>query len=178
MKLLYTLKDNEFPFKGIDNKRDISRGVIYNDNNQIALIHLLGDDMFGHRDYLETPGGGKDKNETFKEALIREIKEELGASIDNIKEIGRVKDYYNLLKRENNNHYYLAHLVSINEDTNLCNYEKRLFHEIKWIDIDEIDEVYKNIKRTPISNLVINRELKILQLARKMIKEKQIDNKR
>ena len=45
MKLLYKLTDNEFPYVGVDHVRDISRGVIYNDKNQIALIHLFGDDI-------------------------------------------------------------------------------------------------------------------------------------
>ena len=169
MRLLYTLTDEEFPYDGIDHVRDISRGVIYNDNQEIALIHLYGDDIFGHRDYYETPGGGKEKGETNKETFIREIKEELGASIDNIQEIGRVVDYYNLIKRKNNNHFYLAHVVKI-EEKNLNEYEKSIMESIVWVPIDKVIEVYTSKEETKISRLVINRELPILKRAIKMLK--------
>ena len=170
MRLLYTLKDEEFPYEGIDHVRDISRGVVYNDKHQIAIIHLLGDDIFGHRDYYELPGGGREKGETFKECFIREMKEELGAEVDNIKEIGRVVDFYNLIHRENNNHFYLAH-GTISYGTNLNNYEKKIFESIKWVDIDEAIRLYESVKRTPIANLVINRELPILKIAKKMMEK-------
>ena len=169
MKLLYKLTDNEFPYVGVDHVRDISRGVIYNDQNQIALIHLFGDDIFGHRDYYETPGGGKEKGETFKEALIREIKEEIGADIDEIKEIGKVIDYYNLIKRKNNNHYFLAHASKVSKKTKLNDYEKNLFESIAWVDIDKVLDVFDAID-TPISKLVKAREIPILKIAIKMIK--------
>ena len=170
MRLLYKLTDQEFPYTGINHVRDISRGVIYNDNNQIALIHLKGDDIFGHRDYYETPGGGKEKGETFKDALIREIKEEIGVDIDNIEEIGRVIDFYNLINRENNNHYYLAHAKEITDKVKLNEYEKDLFESIVWVDIDKVLEVF-NAKDTPISKLVKAREIPILKIAIKMIKK-------
>ena len=170
MKLLYKLTDNEFPYVGVDHVRDISRGVIYNDKNQIALIHLFGDDIFGHRDYYETPGGGKEKGETFKEALIREIREEIGADIDEIKEIGKVIDYYNLIKRKNNNHYFLAHAIKVSEKTKLNEYEKDLFESIVWVDIDKVLDVFNAID-TPISKLVKAREIPILKIAINMIKD-------
>ena len=110
MKLLYSLKDNQYPDNGYTHTRSIVRGIVYNDNFEIAMIYLLNDDRFGHRDYLETPGGGVERGENLQVALKRELKEELGAEVDNIEEIGRVVDYYNLIYRRNNNHYYLCHL--------------------------------------------------------------------
>ena len=64
MKLLYSLKDNQFPDNGFNHTRSIVRGIVYNDKFEIAMIYLLGDDKFGHRDYWETPGGGVKKGET------------------------------------------------------------------------------------------------------------------
>ena len=113
MKLIAHLQDNCYPNNGFNHTRNIARGVIYDDEGNIYMIHLVSDDLFGHRDTLETPGGGVKKGETIKEALIREISEELGFDIDNIEEIGRVVDYYNLIKRKNNNHYFLAHVCGV-----------------------------------------------------------------
>ena len=171
MKLLYSLKDNQYPDNGFTHTRSIVRGIVYNDNYQIALMYLYNDDKFGHRDYLETPGGGVEKGETLLEALRRELREELGAEIDNIEEIGRVVDFYNLIYRRNNNHYYLCRLTDLHEN-HFTEKEKQLVAGVKWIDIDEAIEVMDNTIRTNISTLVINRELPILKIARNMLKGK------
>ena len=171
MKLLYSLKDNQFPDNGFNHTRSIVRGIVYNDNYEIAMIYLLGDDKFGHRDYLETPGGGVKKGETLVNALRRELKEELGAEVDNIVEIGRVVDFYNEIYRRNNNHFYLCHLVSLGEK-HFTEREKELINSIKWMDIDEAIKYEENTKITKISSLVINRELPILKIAREMLKGK------
>ena len=169
MKLLYSLKDNQYPDNGYTHTRSIVRGIVYNDKHQIALLYLNCVDSFGERDYLETPGGGVEKSETLIEALKRELKEEIGAIVENIQEIGRVVDFYNLIYRRNNNHYYLCHLVKL-EETKWTEQEKRIVKEIRWIDIDEAIEIVKNTKRTPISTLVINRELPILKIAKDILR--------
>ncbi len=171
MKLLYSLKDNQFPDNGYNHTRSIVRAIVYNDKKEIALNYLLSDDKFGHRDYLETPGGGVEKGETLITALKRELREELGAEVDNIEEIGRVEDYYNLIYRKNNNHYYLCHLTSLHEK-HLTEKEKVWIQEVKWLDIDEAIRLMDNTKRTNISTLVINRELPILKIAREKLKGK------
>ena len=171
MKLLYSLKDNQYPDNGYTHTRSIVRGIVYNDNFEIAMIYLLNDDRFGHRDYLETPGGGVERGENLQVALKRELKEELGAEVDNIEEIGRVVDYYNLIYRRNNNHYYLCHLVILGEK-HFTEKEKQLINSIKWMKIDEAIEFEEKTKRTNISTLVINRELPILKIARDMLKAK------
>ena len=171
MKLLYSLKDNQYPDNGYTHTRSIVRGIVYNDNFEIAMIYLLNDDRFGHRDYLETPGVGVERGENLQVALKRELKEELGAEVDNIEEIGRVVDYYNLIYRRNNNHYYLCHLVILGEK-HFTEKEKQLINSIKWMKIDEAIEFEEKTKRTNISTLVINRELPILKIARDMLKAK------
>ena len=163
MQLLYTLTDNEFPYDGINHVRDICRGIIYNDKLEIALIKIKGDDIFGHRDYYETPGGGKEKGETYRKALIREIKEELGYLIDSIKEIGLVVDYYNLLKRENHTYYFLAHAKEKCESHQTI-FEKKMFEGIVWIPYQKVVEEFNSVPNTPISKIVKNRELPILEI--------------
>ena len=170
MRLLYRLEDHEFPYKGYDHIRSIVRGIIYNDDFKVAIIHLVTDDKFGHRDAYETPGGGVKKGETLLEALKREILEEVGVDIDNIEEIGRVEDYYNLINRKNNNHYFLAHAYK-KESQHLEEYEKRVFESISWLDIDEIISIVENMKDLPVNNLVKNRELPIYKIAKKKLKK-------
>ena len=171
MKLLYSLKDDQYPDNGYTHERSIVRGIVYNDNLEVALIHLYGDDAFGHRDYYETPGGGVKPNESLEDALKRELQEELGAEIDNIQEIGIVIDFYNFIQRKNINHYFLCHVTGFHEN-DLTEQEKKFFHDILWTDIDNLIKVVENTKRTNISTLVINRELPILKIAKEMLKQK------
>ena len=174
MKLLLTLKDNEFPYEGYDHVRDISRGIVYNDEGEIALIHVVADDIFGHRDLYETPGGGKEKGETNLEAFKREIKEEIGVIVDDIEEIGRVVDYYNLIKRKNNNHFYLGHVKEYLNETHLCDYEKKFFQEIVWVDIRNAITLNDELSNNKIKNIVQAREKPIILKAIKMLKRKGI----
>lgn len=174
MRVIAHLKDNEFPDNGYNHTRKIVRGIVYNDNFEIALIRIHNTDLFGERDLLETPGGGVEKGETLIEGFKREIKEEVGATIDNIEEIGRVVDFYNLIYRRNNNHFYLAHIKSLGEN-HWTNYEKTLFEGVKFISIDDAIETYKNFRDLPVNNIVKNRELPILKIAKKrldLLKEK------
>ena len=171
MKLLYVLTDNQFEDNGWDNERLIVRGICYNDKKEVALIHLLCDDFFGHRDYYETPGGGVEENEALEEALKRELTEELGADIDNIEEIGRVVDFYNKINRKNNQHYYLCHLTKLSEK-HLTRYEKIIMENVVWVDIDTAIKLYKESKDTPISILVKKKEIPILKIAKEMLSKK------
>ena len=69
MRLIATFEDNEFPNNGYNHTRNIVRGIVYNDNFEIALIKLHTTDIFGERDLYETPGGGVEKGETLVNAF-------------------------------------------------------------------------------------------------------------
>ena len=60
------------------------RGIIINDNNEVALVHIKGNDVFGKRDHFELPGGGIEKGEDEIKALKREIAEEIGFNFSNL----------------------------------------------------------------------------------------------
>ena len=174
MRVIAHLKDNEFPDNGYNHTRKIVRGIVYNDNFEIALIRIHNTDIFGERDLLETPGGGVEKGETLLDGFKREIKEEIGATIDNIEEIGRVVDFYNLIYRRNNNHYYLAHIKSLGEN-HWTNYEKTLFEGVRFLNIDDAIKAYESFRDLPVNNIVKNRELPILKIAKQrldLLKEK------
>ncbi len=169
MKILYKLEDSVYPYTGFTHTRDISRCVLFNEKGEILLNHLVGDDKFGHRDYYELPGGGRDKGETLINTLKREIKEETGYLIKDepIIALGRVIDAYNLIGRINNNHYYIAFIDS-KGDKDLLEYEKVLIKEEIWVSLDEAINLYKSVDTvsSPLATLVINREFPILELVR------------
>lgn len=165
----FYLEDNKYPFKGIDNIRNVVRAIVINDENKIALHHIFCSDIFGERDYYETPGGGVEENEDLLSALKRELNEELGAKeLIKIKHLAVVEDYYNLIKRKNINHYFVVKCSKF-EDVKFTDNEKRLIDKTIWININDAIDLYKNTKRTNISSLVIDRELPILLLVKTII---------
>ena len=167
MKTFY-FEDDQFEKKEITHTRKVVRAILLNEENKIALIKIKGDDIFGHRDYFETPGGGIKLGETRHQALQREIEEEVGVNICDIKFIARVIDFYNLINRRNDNYFYLCR-VKCKTEQHLEEYEKILMEGIVWFDIETAINKYKTTVITPISKLVIQRELPILFLTKEYL---------
>lgn len=172
MKLLASLRDDQYPFTYTDHVRLIARGVVYNDKKEIALIKLHGQDKFGNRNYYELPGGGVKDTETNEEAFVREIIEEVGWKVKIIAELGEVDDFYNLIHRENHNFYFLGSCLSY-VGTKLEDYEKAIMEKVIWVSIDEAIAIFKNMNNQGCATLVKRRELPILILAKQKMEEKQ-----
>jgi 8-oxo-dGTP pyrophosphatase MutT (NUDIX family) len=169
MKILHHFFDTEYPSKEITHTRKIVRAVVVNDKSEIALTKIKTDDMFGHRDYYELPGGGVKSNEKLVDALKRELLEELGAEIKSeIIPIGRIIDFYNLIGRRNDNHFYICFVDSIGEK-HLEVRESKLIEKIVWVNIDKAIELYNNMQDELVGKLVKNRELPIILIAKKKL---------
>ena len=169
MRLIVELLDTEFQDQEITHTREVVRGIVYDDDFRIALIRVKHiDEKFGERDMYETPGGGKNPDETLLEGFKREIKEEVGADLDNIIELGRVVDYYNKIGRRNNNHYFMGHIVRLGE-RHLEEYEQRWGLSVEFMTIDEAIYAYEHFRDLPVNNLVKRRELPVLKLAKKKL---------
>ena len=169
MKVISKLIDNEYPFKGVEVIRTVVRGIVLNDNNQIGLLKIIrNDEDFGEGNYYETPGGGKEENETLEEGVIREIEEEIGYKSIIIQEIGVVEDYYNAIKRKNINHYYLLK-VTEKTKTNYVSFGDFFIKDVVWVSIDEAIELYSKMDKFKIERLVKNRELPILYIVKKIL---------
>ena len=168
MKLLMTLRDDQYTFCGVDHVRDVVRAIVVDEEGKIALHKLYATDMFGFRDYYETPGGGRKEGETLREALERELIEELGVKVKIVAEIGEIIDCYNLIKRENHNYFYLAEVVGYTEK-HLEEKEKSLIEKTIWVGIDEAISLYNNMQNVLVGKLVKQRELPILKLAKEML---------
>ena len=169
MKIINKLIDDQYDKSNITHTRKIARAILLNEENKICLLHVLGDDDFGHRDYYETPGGGVNENELLEEAVIREIKEETGYNSYIVQELGIVEDYYNLIHRHNINHYYLLKTTSY-EKEELEEYEKGIIDSKIFVDIDTAISLYENMNKEKLEILVKNRELPILKMVKEILK--------
>lgn len=168
MKCINNLIDDQYPQEEITHTRNVARAILINDKNEVCLIHLKCDDIFGHRDYYETPGGGVDNGETAEQAVIREIKEETGYQSKIITELGYVSDYYNLIHRHNMNYYYLLKATEKGK-TSRNEYENKWFEEVGWYSLQDAIKFYENMNKEPIERLVKARELPVLKEAVKLL---------
>jgi len=168
MNLFAELKDDQYPFEYIDHTRLIARAVVYNQEGKIALNKIHNKDIFGVRDYYELPGGGIQQGETTAQAVVREIREEVGYEAMVTHELGEVSDYYNLIHRHNRNFFFLAKANSFVGQT-LEPDELIMIEKVVWVTIDEAINLYENTSDKLVSMLVRQRELPIIKMAKTIL---------
>jgi len=128
------------------------RAIITKDNKIILIKRVKPNET-----YWVFPGGGIEKGETKKQALIREIKEELGLDIE-VKEL--------LLERKSDKpgmegiteYFFTADIVDGELGTGEgpeykpnSNYEGG--YELEWVDITNLPQI--NLKPKEVKNLVV-----------------------
>ena len=107
-ELILDLQDNEWVYEYTDHDRPIARAIVFDEDGHFYFVRAQRDDDFGKAVLIETSGGGIEDDESPEDAVLRELREELGAKVDIICKIGIVRDYYNLIHRHNINNYYLC----------------------------------------------------------------------
>lgn len=159
------LEDNEWPKTTIDHDRKIVRAIVIDDDGYFYYVSVNRDDEFGKAMLIETAGGGMEAGKDPDTAIMRELKEELGAEADIICRIGVVSDYYNLIHRHNINQYYLCRAVSFGEK-HLTRQETEDFHlaTLKLKYSDALAE-YEKCSCSRLGRLLANREISVLQKA-------------
>ena len=126
----------------INNVVERAKAIIVNSKGEI----LLG---YGNNNY-QIIGGHKENNETYKDCLIREVKEETGITIDDFDEkaILTIKYYCKNYPSKNLNTLFNANYYVIKTDQkpnmNLTENEKEGMFEFKYINKnDVINELVK-----------------------------------
>lgn len=168
-EFILQLNDEEWAFEYTDHDRSIARAIVFDDDGYFYFVRAERDDDFGKATLIETSGGGVENNEDLHTAILRELKEELGATAQIICKIGVVSDYYNLIHRHNINNYFLCKAISFGSNA-LTKQELEDFHlSTLKLTYDEAVNEYKLRSSTKIGRLVANRELPILEKAKTII---------
>ena len=166
------LSDGEWALDCIDHDRLIARAIVFDDAGYFYFVRAERDDDFGKATLIETSGGGVEPGESLTTAILRELKEELGANAEIICKIGVVSDYYNLIHRHNINNYFLCRATSFG-DNSLTEDEKESFHlSTLKLTYEEALEEYEMRRSTKLGRLIANRELPILKQAKIIIDSK------
>lgn len=169
IEFMLKLNDEEWPFEYTDHDRSIARAIVFDGEGYFYFVRAERDDDFGKATLIETSGGGVEAGEDLNEAILRELKEELGATAQIICKIGVVSDYYNLIHRHNVNNYFLCKVLSFGSN-DLTKEELEDFHlSTLRLTFEEAVAEYKLRSSTKIGRLVANRELPILRKAKEIL---------
>lgn len=173
-ELILDLQDNEWVYEYTDHDRPIARAIVFDEDGHFYFVRAQRDDDFGKAVLIETSGGGIEDDESPEDAVLRELREELGAKVDIICKIGIVRDYYNLIHRHNINNYYLCKVKSFGAN-HLTDQEISDFHlSTMKLSFDEAVDEYKNRSCTKIGRLIAARELPVLMRAKELIESRSI----
>ena len=163
------LRDTQWPLTYTDHDRPIARAILVDDAGSYYFVRAVRDDDFGASTLIETSGGGVEPGEDPGDAILRELREELGAEAEILAKIGVVSDYYNLIHRHNINHYFLCRALSFG-DKHMTEDEIESFHlSTLKLDYDAAAAEYERRACTPLGRLIANRELPVLRRAKEML---------
>ena len=163
------LTDTEWEYTYHDHDRPIARAIVFDNEGYFYFVRAERDDYFGKATLIETAGGGVEKDEDLHSAIIRELQEELGATVEIVCKIGVVDDYYNLIHRHNINNYYLCRATSFGEK-NLTEDEIKCYHlSTLKLTYDEAVAEYERCRCTRVGRLVYNREMPVLKAAKAIL---------
>ena len=166
MKLLKEIfRKQGINLKGKTIYREAVRGIII-DNEKLLMIYSSKDG-----DY-KFPGGGVEIGETYEETLIREVKEESGATITKIlKDFGKVLEYDRPSEKEfevfkMTSYYYVCRVNTLLGAQSLDKYEQELGFKPIWVDVDDAITNNKSIMNSNQNEIPrwTNRETYILEL--------------
>ena len=144
--------------------RKAARAVLFDDEGKLAFQKV------SKFNYHKLPGGGIDDDETIKNALQREILEEVGCKSDIGEEVGVIIEYRNELDILQISYCYLAKVVGeVGEPT----YEQEEIdegHEPLWTSLDEAIELLRSDSTEDYEGkFIVIRDLAFLEEAKRML---------
>ncbi len=156
--------ENELANFGI---RNAARAVIFDKDGKIALMHSTVDK------FHKIPGGGLEGNENKETALRRECLEEAGVEVDNLIELGFVKEIKGDDKMVQNSYCYITKVVGDKKTPTFTESEIAQGFEVIWVSLDEAYNLVKNDGyKNGLGRYIRERELNILKEAKEFDKTK------
>jgi len=115
--------------------RMAARAVVMNDLGEIALLYVSGDD------YYKLPGGGVDAGEGVPDALHREIREETGAAVEVLGEVGLIVEHRGVFNMKQLSYCFLARTVGVLQQPAFTEEETRDGFRLYWVPFGKAEEL-------------------------------------
>ena len=113
-------------------KKDRVRVIIYRDDGDILLVK----NRFSRQEWT-LPGGGVNRNESYEQAAAREVLEEVGLKIDNLRYLGKTNSHESYAKFSVR--VFLAH-------TSDCNVKRNFeIMDTRWFNGECIPKEYRTM---------------------------------
>lgn len=109
--------------------------LILNEKEEILLMKRSSKCKNQHG-YWQIPGGSVEFNETFQDAIKREVEEELGIEI----EVGELLTLCNDIMPEEKQHWVTPQFLCKIKSGNIINKEPEKCEEIKWLPFHQLPE--------------------------------------
>jgi len=113
------------------NLRKAARAIVTSKNNQIALLYV------SKHKYHKLPGGGLENSENIKEALVREIIEEVGVNVLIGDEIGAIIEYRDEFKQLQISYCFFSEVIGEINTPSFTESELENGFQLKWVTLDE-----------------------------------------
>jgi 8-oxo-dGTP diphosphatase len=160
MKKLNTFGEE---IKGSFRERNRATGIVINDKKEIILMNLT------NMDFHMLPGGGVDSNENMEEGLYRELKEETGANVEIISELGIVVENLEQRKMKQITYFYLTKVVGEIQEPNFMPDELEQGYQVEWYSIDDAIKILE--EENEYEEYIKQRELVAIKEAKKYLEE-------
>ena len=113
----------------ISPQKDRVRVIVYRDDGDILLVK----NRFSRQKWA-LPGGGVNRNESYERAAVREVLEEIGLKIHNLRYLGKANSHESYAK------FSVRVFVAHASDYDIkCNFE---IMEARWLNIDHLPKEY------------------------------------
>ncbi|MCR4261043.1 MAG: NUDIX domain-containing protein [Candidatus Colwellbacteria bacterium] len=114
------------------------RVVLFDEEKNVALEYYPPKEAYPNEEY-DLPGGGVEGGESMLGALAREVLEEVGCRIKNVRKLGVIKEFGvgNKIKHAQDSYCFTAEIEGDKGQPQFTEREKQDLVEVRWLRLDE-----------------------------------------